>query len=911
MKNTSKRLAAVLAAVLALSSSVQALDGTWTNRTSGLFWGTAGNWSGGTIADGSTCTADFSTLDITADTTVRIDGQKIIGNLIFGDTATNTAASWILSTNSSTANTLTLSNSNPTITVNALGTTNRVLISAVLAGLQGLTKEGAGTLTLSANNTYKGATRVSAGKLRLATQGLGIGGYPILLASTNITVANGGTFSIGGDGGATNPGMTLASGTILTVQNGGTLSLDKLVAATKTYAQFDTGSTLSGTGQFLVSSTNTATRNAMTIGSLSANDTGGIGFRPDFTTNPVVTLAFDGTGSGASIKALQFTTGQGGQISLGIHNYNLDIADSASTTNYDLTIGTLTLTPGTSTQTRVVNKWGPGTVLVTNNLAAASASFDLNITAGRMIFGGSVRLKSLTVGASGTFQIGNGGATPATSTFDSLNQNSATGTFKFVFGTNGVGTINVNNTMDLSNARIVVDGTAYTGAGGTFTLFDSVNLVSLADTNNIMITGFGFKTTHIVQDQTDGKDWVQLVVDPEPSSQSGLFVKLVMSETSAQRIKVLQLGSLTNAPASMDAIGYTSGYVATENLKAIYYDTLDWKGSPTKVFAWLGFPTNRTGKVPGIVLVHGGGGTAYKEWVTNWTARGFAAISIAVEGQTDVSVGVNSWQQHAWPGPKRIGIYADSAEPLADQWIYHAVADTVLANSLLRSLPEVDADKVGIMGISWGGVISSTTMGIDGRFAFAIPTYGCGHLFDALGSSFGAALGANELYKQVWDPMVRMSRAQTPALWLSWPTDPFFPLDCLAATYHAAPGPHMVSLIPGMGHSHPAGWNPPDSYAFAESIVRDGQLWCRQISAQISQGVVRVEFSSTNTLDRPVLISTTNTGFTGSRTWVESPAAIEQNGSVWHVTATNPAGTTAWFVNVRNGNLTASSDYQE
>ena len=72
--------------------------------------------------------------------------------------------------------------------------------------------------------------------------------------------------------------------------------------------------------------------------------------------------------------------------------------------------------------------------------------------------------------------------------------------------------------------------------------------------------------------------------------------------------------------------------------------------------------------------------------------------------------------------------------------MYHAVADTVLANSLLRSLPGVDADKVGIMGISWGGVITSTVIGIDDRFAFAIPTYGCGDLSEAP-NQYGKSLG--------------------------------------------------------------------------------------------------------------------------------------------------------------------------
>ncbi|MCX7008155.1 MAG: prolyl oligopeptidase family serine peptidase [Kiritimatiellaeota bacterium] len=269
-----------------------------------------------------------------------------------------------------------------------------------------------------------------------------------------------------------------------------------------------------------------------------------------------------------------------------------------------------------------------------------------------------------------------------------------------------------------------------------------------------------------------------------------------------------------------------------------------------------------------------------------------------------------AWKLHAWPGPKRDGIYGDSSLPLEEQWMYHAVADAVLANSLLRSLPEVDAAKVGLMGISWGGVTTSTVIGIDPRFAFAIPTYGCGHLFDA-DNQYGRALGGNTLYREVWDPMVRMARAQMPVLWFSWPEDSHFPLDCQAACYRAASGPHMLALIPGLNHGHGTAYNPPDSYAFAEAIVRDGKAWCVQTGAQNVRGEVSVEFSATKPLERAVLISTTGTGFTGQRKWLEAPARLEQHGGSWRVTAKLPAGTTAWFVNVRSGALAASSEYQE
>jgi hypothetical protein len=148
-------------------------------------------------------------------------------------------------------------------------------------------------------------------------------------------------------------------------------------------------------------------------------------------------------------------------------------------------------------------------------------------------------------------------------------------------------------------------------------------------------------------------------------------------------------------------------------------------------------------------------------------------------------------------------------------------------------------------------------------------------------------------------------------LWLSWPTDLAFPLDCQAACYRAAPGPHMVSLIPGMGHSHIAGWTPPDSYAFADSIVGSGRPWLAEKSGELADGEVRIVFASSKPLDRAVLVWTSDAGFSGSRKWSESPADLARQGDRWLATAPLPEAATAWFVNVQSGDLTASSDYRE
>lgn len=361
------------------------------------------------------------------------------------------------------------------------------------------------------------------------------------------------------------------------------------------------------------------------------------------------------------------------------------------------------------------------------------------------------------------------------------------------------------------------------------------------------------------------------------------------------RKQVRELEKLANAPNVHSAEG-SAAESGEQNVRPIFFEGLPWEGKPTRVFAWLGIPDAESredgAKVPGVVLVHGGGGTAFIEWVKKWNEKGFAAISIAVEGQTDVrdSAG-KSWQRHEWAGPARNGTYGDSDQPLTDQWMYHAVADTILANSLLRSLPQVDANRVGVMGISWGGVITSTVIGIDNRFAFAIPTYGCGGLAKAQ-NQYGRALGQNTLYRDVWDPLVRMNDVTMPVLWLSWTGDQHFPLDLQSRCYNSAPGPHMVAFLPNMRHGHAPGRNPPDSYEFARSVVETGAPWCRQLGVKREDaGRARVSFDSSKPIDKVTLVTTTDTGFTGLRTWNETEVGFKQNQSRVIVDVSLPQGT--------------------
>lgn len=382
------------------------------------------------------------------------------------------------------------------------------------------------------------------------------------------------------------------------------------------------------------------------------------------------------------------------------------------------------------------------------------------------------------------------------------------------------------------------------------------------------------------------------------------------------RRQVEELGELTEPPKTYVAEGFESDV----RLSAIFYEGLSWQGRATRVFAWLGFPseTNATPesqdapkRFPAIVLVHGGGGTAFKEWVKLWNDRGYVAISIAVEGQTDQrrGNGMRGWISHEWKGPHRIGIYQDTEAPLKDQWMYHAVADTILAHSLLANLPQVDPERIGLMGISWGGVIASTVAGIDQRFNFIIPTYGCGGLENA-DNQWGRALGTNRMYQNVWDPLLRLPRAQMPILWLSWTGDTHFPMDCLARSCEAANGPHLLTLVPEMGHGHAAGWIRPESYAFADSVTQAGEIWLKQESLRLEQQTLNAVFSITRSVDDVLLYSTRSAGESPNRRWTVKSLSWNQDGDRISIRGELPEETRAFFINLKSGKLYGSSDYQ-
>jgi len=161
---------------------------TWVNPEGGN-WSGGANWTNNAVANGVGTPADFSELNLSGPATVVLDIPATVGSLTFCDQAN--ASSWTLANGGAGPLTLNNGTNPPTIAVSKQMTT----ISAVLAGTNGLSKAGAGTLVLSNANTYTGGTTVNGGMLAL-DYNVGDTTTGTLAAGSTVTVNSGGTLRL-------------------------------------------------------------------------------------------------------------------------------------------------------------------------------------------------------------------------------------------------------------------------------------------------------------------------------------------------------------------------------------------------------------------------------------------------------------------------------------------------------------------------------------------------------------------------------------------------------------------------------------------------------------------------------------------------------------------------------------------
>lgn len=268
---------ATLGAVQQLSAATYEWNQLSGGDASGS-WATEGAWNPTGPAAGQDNVADFSKQDITAASTVTLDGDQSIGHLVFGDSDTGSAGSWIIAPGTPSTSKLTLDVSSGTPSIQ---TSVDAAINVPLAGTNGFSKTGSGQLSLGASNSgLSGGITVSAGTLRLEDTGA-LGSNAVTLAGGNLAIGTTTSFNYGVDVVvAQNATISAPNNNVLytfddlSVAAGRTLTISSTSSVNNARYAFDE-TTIAGDARFLVSigtSSKHETNPTLTFGAIKLDD---------------------------------------------------------------------------------------------------------------------------------------------------------------------------------------------------------------------------------------------------------------------------------------------------------------------------------------------------------------------------------------------------------------------------------------------------------------------------------------------------------------------------------------------------------------------------------------------------------------------------------------------------------------
>ncbi|MCX5662723.1 MAG: prolyl oligopeptidase family serine peptidase [Planctomycetota bacterium] len=234
------------------------------------------------------------------------------------------------------------------------------------------------------------------------------------------------------------------------------------------------------------------------------------------------------------------------------------------------------------------------------------------------------------------------------------------------------------------------------------------------------------------------------------------------------------------------------------SIETAFLEFEDRFGRPVRLYAARCFPPEgaASGKLPLVVHQPGGGQTVFPSDLTFLARHGFAAASF-------------DWQVGAFDhDPKRKSLWPEGVrnqgegiERVEQAILPLAIQSCGVVIDWMTQHPKVDADRVGVVGISWGGYLTWAVNAHETRLKAAVPVFGCGGLWEfgrpLHTASKGAALAA---WRSQWDALALASRQISPVCWIS-STNDFF-------GYHASANalldqlavPHRRSCDPNNNH---------------------------------------------------------------------------------------------------------------
>lgn len=234
------------------------------------------------------------------------------------------------------------------------------------------------------------------------------------------------------------------------------------------------------------------------------------------------------------------------------------------------------------------------------------------------------------------------------------------------------------------------------------------------------------------------------------------------------------------------------------HVEEIYYQSRSYQEKPVKIFGYFCYPAGAREKLPAILVVHGGGGSADLNNTIAWAERGYAVLCIDLPGRGEQRLNSRS----SGPDMDVPNLLRTEAD-MGSNYLVHAVAAARNGITYLTQRKEVDADRIGMVGLSWGGVITLLTNGQDKRLKTAINVFGAGYIPEGCTWQDRFNVKTREEMER-WltyiDPKNFLHTQHAPILFISGTNDHCYYLPTFQKSYEEVRVAKKLLLIPNLRH---------------------------------------------------------------------------------------------------------------
>ena len=223
------------------------------------------------------------------------------------------------------------------------------------------------------------------------------------------------------------------------------------------------------------------------------------------------------------------------------------------------------------------------------------------------------------------------------------------------------------------------------------------------------------------------------------------------------------------------------------------YTSEVYHGEPVRIYGIYAAPAEPTGQVPAILWGQAGLYQASDYFPVLLAKRGYGCLCIDAPFRGYRSTGVAGYD--VW----------HIANPISDHSAVRIARAFHRGVSYLVSRPEIDPERIGAAGSSWGGYAVLLTAGLDERIKVVSTFFGSGNLH--LGSAWLGEIMKNrgpdlERWRQLYDPAARLPARKDLAVMITTGTnDQFYKVPAVSQTYLDTLGDRRLGWIPHYNHA--------------------------------------------------------------------------------------------------------------